>query len=169
MQALGERIAEFVGGATLAGYEPLQFSALKTYDPPPESLKGTTLERVDRRGKYVQLHFGDNKIVFHLSQGGRVDFEEPPKTTRKGKGYLVRWKFDNNRAVLLKEFGTERKAGWWVLREDDIGPTEGLGPEPDSPEFHELIRTGQDNRRIHTILRDQRTVAGIGRGYTDDA
>ena len=25
-----------------------------------------------------------------------------------------------------------------------------------------------DGRRIHTILRDQRTVAGIGRGYSDD-
>ena len=27
---------------------------------------------------------------------------------------------------------------------------------------------GDDGRRVHTILRDQRTVAGIGRGYSDD-
>ena len=27
---------------------------------------------------------------------------------------------------------------------------------------------GEDGRRVHTILRDQRTVAGIGRGYSDD-
>jgi formamidopyrimidine-DNA glycosylase len=27
---------------------------------------------------------------------------------------------------------------------------------------------GEDTRRVHTILRDQRTVAGIGRGYSDD-
>jgi formamidopyrimidine-DNA glycosylase len=44
-----------------------------------------------------------------------------------------------------------------------------LGPEPDSPEFAELIRSVDDNRRIHTMLRDQKTVAGLGRGYTDDA
>jgi Formamidopyrimidine-DNA glycosylase len=25
-----------------------------------------------------------------------------------------------------------------------------------------------DTRRVHTILRDQRTIAGMGRGYTDD-
>jgi formamidopyrimidine-DNA glycosylase len=56
-----------------------------------------------------------------------------------------------------------------VLAADDIGPMEGLGPEPDSSDFSELIRTGTDARRVHTLLRDQRTVAGIGRGYTDDA
>jgi formamidopyrimidine-DNA glycosylase len=169
MQALAERIDAFVGGATFTGYEPLQFSALKTFSPAPESLIDKKLETATRRGKYVILGFGDERIAFHLSQGGRVDFEEPPKKTNKAKGYVVRWKFDNNRAVLLKEFGTERKAGWWVLAADDIGPMEGLGPEPDSPEFADFIRTGTDARRIHTILRDQRTVAGIGRGYTDDA
>ena len=31
-----------------------------------------------------------------------------------------------------------------------------------------MIDTSQDPRRIHTLLRDQRTVAGIGRGYADD-
>jgi formamidopyrimidine-DNA glycosylase len=81
----------------------------------------------------------------------------------------VRGKFAGGPAVLLKEFGTERKAGWWVLSPDDPGPMEGLGPEPDSAEFAALIRTGQDTRRVHTMLRDQRTVAGLGRGYTDDA
>jgi formamidopyrimidine-DNA glycosylase len=167
MQALAERIEGYVFGATFTGYEPLQFSALKTYKPAPEDLIGRTLDSVSRRGKYVLLRFGDLRIAFHLSQGGRVDFEEPPKKT-KGKGYLVRWKFSSSKAVLLKEFGTERKAGWWVLTSDDIGPMEGLGPEPFSPEFEELIRTGTDGRRIHTILRDQRTVSGLGRGYTDD-
>jgi len=31
-----------------------------------------------------------------------------------------------------------------------------------------VLRTSADNRRVHTILRDQRTIAGIGRGYSDD-
>ena len=71
--------------------------------------------------------------------------------------------------MLIKEYGTDRKAGWWVLAEGDLSPLEGLGPEPDSPEFAELIRNGTDSRRLHTMLRDQRTVAGLGRGYTDDS
>jgi formamidopyrimidine-DNA glycosylase len=68
----------------------------------------------------------------------------------------------------VKEFGRERKAGWWVLAEGDDGPLAKLGPEADSEAFARLVREGSDPRRVHTILRDQRTVAGIGRGYTDD-
>jgi formamidopyrimidine-DNA glycosylase len=80
----------------------------------------------------------------------------------------VRWWFSDDRAVLMREFGTERKAGWWVLAPDDVGPVEKLGPEATSTEFAEWFRTADDGRRIHTILRDQRTVAGVGRGYADD-
>jgi formamidopyrimidine-DNA glycosylase len=70
--------------------------------------------------------------------------------------------------VLLREHGTERKAGWWVLAPGDDGPLVGLGPEATSEEFAEFVRTATDGRRIHTLLRDQRTVAGVGRGYADD-
>ena len=55
-----------------------------------------------------------------------------------------------------------------VLAEGDEGPLAKLGPEPDSPEFELLVLRGVDGRRVHTILRDQHTVAGIGRGYSDD-
>jgi formamidopyrimidine-DNA glycosylase len=70
--------------------------------------------------------------------------------------------------VLVKEFGRERKAGWWILAEGDDGPLVKLGPEADSAEFGSLVMSSDDTRRVHTILRDQRTVAGLGRGYTDD-
>ena len=68
----------------------------------------------------------------------------------------------------MREFGRERKAGWWVLAPGDDGPLAKLGPEPISDEFAEVVLEGSDGRRVHTILRDQRTVAGIGRGYSDD-
>ncbi len=60
-------------------------------------------------------------------------------------------------------------AAWWVLAAGDDGPLDRLGPEPDSEAFAELVLHGDDRRRIHTLLRDQRTVAGVGRGYADDA
>ena len=37
MQALAERLEERVGGAALAAVQPIGFSGLKTFDPPPES------------------------------------------------------------------------------------------------------------------------------------
>ena len=168
MQALAERLGAALSGATLRGVEVLQFSALKTVVPAADAAVGHTVTGVGRRGKYLLVDFDAGpRMMIHLSQGGRLDLEETPKRTRP-KGAVVRLRFDGAPDVLVKEFGTERKAAWWVLDADDDGPLEGLGPEPFSDEFAELVRTGDDKRRVHTMLRDQRTVAGIGRGHTDD-
>jgi formamidopyrimidine-DNA glycosylase len=169
MQALAERLGAALGGSRLVGYQPLGFSGLKTATPPPEAVVGHTLKHVLRRGKYAVLEFDDgHRVLVHLSQAGRADLEEPPKKT-KPRGSVVRLRFDNGVALLVREHGTERKAGWWVLAPGDDGPLPRLGPEADSDEFAELILEGDDNRRIHTILRDQSVVAGVGRGYADDA
>jgi formamidopyrimidine-DNA glycosylase len=167
VQALAERLDRALAGGVLERAVPLQFSALKTFDPPSESLVGRPLEGVSRRGKFLIFGFGGPRLLVHLSQGGRVDVEEPPKST-KPRGSVVRFLFEARPSVLVKEFGTERKAGWWVLAPGDDGPLAPLGPEPDSKEFETLVFEGSDGRRIHTLLRDQRTVAGIGRGYADD-
>lgn len=183
MQALAERIDAALGGWTLDGVQPIGFAALKTVTPPADVLVGRRLERVGRRGKYLVLEWDDgNRLLVHLSQAGRVDLEEPPKANRGGKGGVVRFRFvapaipgtgspggESPRALLVREWGTERKAAWWVLGPDDDGPLARLGPEPDSDAFADLVLHGDDSRRIHTWLRDQRTVAGVGRGYADDA
>lgn len=167
MQALAERLHAGVRGHALAGTDPLQFSALKTFDPPPESLFGRPLDEVGRRGKYLMFRFGVDRLLVHLSQGGRIDLEDPPRAT-KPRGAILRLRFEGAPSVLVKEFGTERRAGWWILAGSDDGPLAKLGPEPTDDAFASLILEGQDQRRVHTILRDQRTVAGIGRGYSDD-
>ena len=167
MEALGERLAAALSGAKLSRLDLMQFSALKTVMPQPPALHGLQLEGVTRRGKYLLLGFGSLRLAMHLSQGGRVDLEQPPKRTRP-KGSVARLTFDNDTSILVKEYGTERKAALWVLASEDEGPLAGLGPEPFSRQFKELIRTTKDRRRLHTFLRDQRTVAGIGRGYADE-
>ncbi|MDQ3620708.1 MAG: Fpg/Nei family DNA glycosylase [Actinomycetota bacterium] len=167
MQALAERVEAEFGGAAIKRATPIQFSSLKTFDPPPESLAGRTLESVGRRGKYLVLDLGGPRLLIHLSQGGRVDLERPPKAGRPKNG-VVRVVFDDGAALFVKEFGTERKAGWWILAEHDDGPLVKLGPEPFSAEYEALVTEGDDGRRVHTLLRDQRTVAGIGRGFSDD-
>jgi formamidopyrimidine-DNA glycosylase len=167
VQALAERLDHALRGSVLAGLDPLQFSALKTFDPPADSLVGRSLDGMGRRGKYVLFRFGGPRVAVHLSQGGRVDLEDPPKAT-KPRGSVLRMRFEGGPSVLVKEFGTERRAGWWVLAEGDDGPLEKLGPEPTAEPFERFVLDGDDPRRVHTILRDQRTVAGIGRGYSDD-
>jgi formamidopyrimidine-DNA glycosylase len=165
--ALAERLASHFRGAPLAGVTPLQFSALKTVVPGPESLYGRPLEAIGYRGKYLVFHFGGPRILIHLSQGGRVELEDPAKTTRP-KGAVVRFTFAGAGSLLIKEYGTERKAGFWVVGEGDDGPLAVLGPDITSAEGERLLLESDDRRRIHTLLRDQRTVAGVGRGYSDD-
>ena len=68
----------------------------------------------------------------------------------------------------MREYGTQRKASWWVLAPGDEGPLAGLGPEPGSDEFAAFIRTSDSKRHLTTDLRDQHVVSGIGRGWGDD-
>jgi formamidopyrimidine-DNA glycosylase len=169
MEALAERLDAPLRGSVLEGYEPLGFSALKTVDPAPDSFVGRAVAGVSRRGKYLVFDFGGaGRILVHLSQAGRLDVESPPKRTR-AKGSVVRLRFSGDVALLVREYGHERKAAWWVLGPDDPGPLARLGPEADSEAFATFLRTSGDRRRVHTILRDQQTVAGVGRGYADDA
>lgn len=167
MQALCERLAELYAGSVLERLDLMQFSALKTVAPGPHELHGAELRSVWRRGKYAIFEFEEARLMLHLSQGGRVDVEPQAKST-KPRGSVARLRFEGRGSMLVKEFGTERKAALWVLTTDDPGPLEGLGPEPGSPEFEELMMNTQEKRRIHTLLRDQRFVAGIGRGFSDD-
>ena len=127
---------------------------------------GRNGQRLVQVGRDFLFGAGAPRLLLHLSQGGRVDVEDPPKSTRPKQGVL-RMHFAGRPSLLVKEFGTERRAGWWVVRQDDDGPLQRLGPEPDSNEFRKLVLEGDDRRRVHTILRDQRTAAGIGRGIPD--
>ncbi|MGD0942770.1 MAG: DNA-formamidopyrimidine glycosylase family protein [Acidimicrobiales bacterium] len=169
MQALAERLDAALAGATIVQVETLGFSGLKTVVPAGEGLEGEELIEVGRRGKYLVLNLSSaRRVLVHLSQAGRLDIELPPKHTRP-RGAVARFVFSNGAAVLVREHGHERKAGWWVLAAGDDGLLAGLGPEPLEDAFEELLLTSEDTRRLHTLLRDQRFVAGVGRGYADDA
>jgi len=176
MQALAERLDARLAGTVLRRADLLGFSSLKTYAPSPDELRGRRLESVGRRAKYLLWTFeGGVRIVVHLSQAGRLDVEEPPKKT-KPRGAVARFVFGHGEAglegegvgVLVREYGTQRKASWWVLAPGDEGPLADLGPEPGSQAFADFVRTSDSKRHLTTDLRDQHTVAGIGRGWGDD-
>lgn len=169
IRALAERLDEVMRGGVVAAVDVLSFSSLKTVAPRPAELVDATVASVTSHGKFVAIAFGDERqLLFHLSQGGRVAVESPPKTT-KPRGAVVRVRLADRPSVLVKEFGKQRKAGWWVLAPGDRGPLAKLGPEVLTSEADTLVRTATDTRRVHTIMRDQRTLCGMGRGYTDDA
>jgi formamidopyrimidine-DNA glycosylase len=71
---------------------------------------------------------------------------------------------------VLTEAGAKKRAGVWLLTPaaleaelSHLGPEAlGLGPE----RLGELVRG--ESRRLHSLLRDQRVLAGIGRAWANE-
>ena len=78
-------------------------------------------------------------FVVHLMQGGRLKLDD--KQSLKPRGGMARWRFDDGRALLLTEAGTERKAGVWAVDGDPESqpPLDDLGPEADQIDDDALL------------------------------
>lgn len=180
VQAHAERLTAWLRGTVLRQVEPLAFAALKTYAPPLDAAAGRPLEAVVRRGKLFVFDFGEVSHVVHLMQGGRLR-PNPGSTTSRPRGGLMRWHFqaagadrDDPRSVrtlLMTEAGTERKAGVWVVAGDPFTqpPLDELGPEANAVTPDEMARLlAARAQRLHTFLRDQRILAGLGRRLANE-
>ncbi len=173
LQAHAERLTAAYAGVVLEHFEPLSFTALKTVSPAPAAAHGLPLERVARRGKHLLLGFvGDDTtvtFVVHLMQGGRLrdDVVQRPRPRQS----VARWRFADHRAVLFTEAGTERRAGVWVVAGDPLEqpPLGDLGPEADAIDVETMTALlRRHSMRLHTFLRDQRILAGIGRRLANE-
>lgn len=169
LQAHAERLAEALGGSRLERVEPLSFTVLKTYAPPPDAAAGDPLDAVERYGKHLVLRFESASYVVHLMQGGRLRLDG--STARKPRGGLLRWRFEGGRSLLLTEAGTEHRVGVWVVAGDpaEAEPIAGLGPEATdlpAPELAQRLR--EPPARLHTALRDQNRLSGLGRRLANE-
>jgi formamidopyrimidine-DNA glycosylase len=167
--AHAERLNRALAGSTLTGFEALSFTALKTFDPPPDAARGATLDGVAHRGKHLLLRFGELTFVVHLMQGGRL--RPDAKAARRPRGGLARWHLQPAGPLLLTEAGTERKAGVWVVAGDAVAqePLARLGPDADTVDADELAALlAEANQRLHTFLRDQSKLAGLGRRLANE-
>ena len=169
VQAHAERLAEAFTGAVLERFEPLSFTALKTFDPPADAAVGAAVTGVGRRGKHLIMQFGELSAVIHLMQGGRLRLDE--KLNAKPRGGIARWRFADGRALLLTEAGTEKRAGVWMVRGDPASqpPLDHLGPEADQIDADQMAQLfAASSMRLHTFLRDQRILAGLGRRLANE-
>ena len=170
VQAHAERLTDAYRGDALARFQPITFTALKTAVPAPDGAYGHPLERVGRRGKYLLMEFAPLTFIVHLMQGGRLKDDE--KQSPKPRGGQARWRFEDGRALLLTEAGTERRAGVWCVPAGEVltsPPLVDLGPEAMEVTPAELAaRFAEHPMRLHTFLRNQRCIAGIGRRLANE-
>ncbi len=169
LQAHAERLDATYSGAIISGFRPITFTALKTFSPEPAEAIGSPLTSVRRRGKYLLLEAGPVTFVVHLMQGGRLRPDE--KQSAKPRFGIARWIFDDGRALLLTEPGSERKAGVWMVTGNPEGqePVAKLGPDADTIDEAALsaLLTAHP-MRLHGFLRDQRILAGLGRRLANE-
>lgn len=164
VEAHAERLTERFRGAALRAFVPLSFTVLKTAEPSPDLAVGTPLLGVGRRGKYLLLCFEPVVFVVHLMQGGRLVVDEAPSA--KPRNGQARFVFADGPALLLTEAGKERRAGVWCVAPDSLDgpPLDRLGPDALEVSVDDLAASfTAHNMRLHTFLRDQHLIAGLGR------
>jgi formamidopyrimidine-DNA glycosylase len=135
-------------------------------------LEGERVSALERRGKYLVVRFESGRsLLIHLRMTGSL---------RHAPGGILE-DDPHRRAVVTLDDGSDvayrdvRRFGTWVLAEaDELEPylSTRLGVEPLGPEFtlRELQeRLARRRAPIKAALLDQRTAAGLGNIYVDEA
>jgi formamidopyrimidine-DNA glycosylase len=151
-------------------------NALKTFDPPLSALAGERIAAVRRRGKHLIVESdgtaGPLALLIHLMSAGRLQLYDKPAGLRDRTSRLLVG-LDDSRELRLREFGSKQAAWVKLLRADELDQDDSLAslgpeawPEPGgSAQLKELLDAP---RPLHTLLRDQHVIAGIGRSWVDE-
>ncbi len=176
VESLARFLTERCVGRTIARVDLANFSALKTYDPPLSALHGLEIDGVTRRGKYLDISAQGLHLVFHLARAGWLRWKDaqPSAPARPGKSPLaLRVVLDDDSGFDLTEAGTQRKLAVHVVTDPMlIAMVATLGPDPLTDDFDQaalaavLAKAGRS--QLKGVLKDQRTIAGIGNAYSDE-
>jgi formamidopyrimidine-DNA glycosylase len=149
---------------------PAHIATLKTFDPPLSALDGEGFRGVERRAKRFLLPTDDDELVVmvHLMSAGRLKYVAPGAKGAKTPAFRLR--FADGGELQLTEAGPKKRAGVWLLRPDALREELAhLGPEADQLTNEDVARIlASDSRRLHSLLRDQRLIAGIGRAWANE-
>jgi len=171
VEITARRLDAALRGAQIESALAPGINALKTFDPSLSALEGRAITGIRRRGKNVVIDIsGDLALLVHLMSAGRLQlFHKRAGPRDRTSRLLVR--IADGRELRLREFGTKQAAWVKLLRADELEADEALaklGPEA-WPQPPTELRTILDAPRpLHTLLRDQRVIAGIGRSWVDE-
>jgi formamidopyrimidine-DNA glycosylase len=169
LDVLAANLAANLAGAKVAAVRVVSVAALKTFDPPLDALAGRAVTGAGRRAKYVWLELGELRLVMHLSLGGRLVLGGKPAARKIA---VLTVDFDDGRVLSMTEGGSQRRAAVWLVDDLDRVPgLAGLGPEPLDPGFTaERLAAilAEGGHTLKGMLTDQRALAGVGNGWSDD-
>ena len=124
-----------------------------------------------RRGKHLIVETtGELALLIHLMSAGRLQLYDKRAGPRDRTSRLL-VRLADGRELRLREFGSKQAAWVKLLRSAASSRTTTRWPRsrpeawPDPPPLAELLDAP---RPLHTLLRDQHTIAGIGRSWVDE-
>jgi formamidopyrimidine-DNA glycosylase len=170
MEAWRRALDDPVSAFPIVKAGPAHIATLKTFDPPLSSLEGRQLAGAERRAK--RLHFpttdGELVLLVHLMTAGRLKYLKAGETGPKTPAFQL--VFEGGARLVLTEAGAKKRAGVWLLNPEELDEELAhLGPEAlgiGAERLAEICAT--ESRRLHSMLRDQRVIAGIGRAWANE-
>ena len=170
MEAWRHALDEPVRAFPIEQAGPAHIATLKTFDPPLSALDGRRLAGAERRGKRLLFPTEDGELVLlvHLMTAGRLRYLAPGEKGPKSPAFRLR--FEGGAELVLPAAGSKKRAGVWLLTPEAAGEELAhLGPEAlglGADALGEILAS--DSRRLHSLLRDQRVIAGIGRAWANE-
>jgi formamidopyrimidine-DNA glycosylase len=170
MEAWRRQLTDPVSAFPIAKAGPAHIATLKTFDPPLRELEGRKLRGAERRGKRLLFPTDDGDLVLlvHLMTSGRLKFLQAGDKAPKTPAFAL--EFQGGSKLMLTENAKRKRAGVWLLTPEQAeAELEHLGPEAlglTTSQVAEILQA--DSRRLHSLLRDQRALAGIGRAWANE-
>ena len=174
VETVRRQLEPILVGRTFERVEIADARLVRPYDPVEVAaeLSGERVAAVERRGKYLVVRFESGRVLLvHLRMTGSFH------SGRRGSLQDV----SHRRAVVTLENGSDvayrdvRRFGTWLLLEPgELEPYLGarVGPEPLGPRFTTAFLRGRLAGRaapLKAAVLDQRTAAGLGNIYADEA
>ncbi|MFN2628254.1 MAG: DNA-formamidopyrimidine glycosylase family protein [Gaiellaceae bacterium] len=170
MEAWRRQLNDPVSAFPIAKAGPAHIATLKTFDPPLAALEGRRLSGAERRAKRLLFPTADGELVLlvHLMTAGRLRVLRAGEKGPKTPAFQII--FEGGSRLVLTEAGAKKRAGVWLLRPEAAqAELEHLGPEAlglGTERLGEILHG--ESRRLHSLLRDQRVIAGIGRAWANE-
>lgn len=174
VHALADDLAARLVRHTIARFDVLAFSALKTFDPPVSDVVGQVVADVTHHGKFVDIDLDDLHVVVHLAKAGWIRwYDVLPPATKANRFLAARLQLEDGSGLSITEAGTKKSLAISVVRNPlDVPRVATLGPDPladdFTPERFFGVLAGARRAQIKGVLRDQALIAGIGNAYSDE-
>jgi formamidopyrimidine-DNA glycosylase len=170
MEAWRRQLNDPVSAFPIEKAGPAHVATLKTFDPPLGTLEGRRLSGAGRRAKRLLFPTEDGELVVlvHLMTAGRLRYllagEKGPKVP------AFQLVFEGGARLVLTEAGSKKRAGVWLLTPEQAeAELAHLGPEALGLGADRLAEIcAAESRRLHSLLRDQKLIAGIGRAWANE-